>query len=185
MSFIRPELAERWKIWRESALWGALLLIGLWLIWRGYAGLAPLVFGLGLICAAAGVGLLRDALSRARLSLAAPAEGVVVIDEARIGYLGPRDGGFVDLPAIVSVEIISRAPAPSASPHAWVIGAEDGTRLVIPLGARGAEALAAALSPLPGIDFDAGLAAIGGKDARRAVIWQRSDWQRAKIIPFH
>ena len=95
----------------------------------------------------------------------------MVIDEARIAYFGPRDGGFVDLPAITRVEIVSRPHVPPASPHAWVITAEDGTRLTIPLGAEGADGLFDALSPLPGIDFDAGIAAVTARRPGRATVW--------------
>ena len=102
MSFLRPELAARLRRWRESLVWAALLAAGLWLVWRGYGGLAPLPFLLGLLLAAAGLGLLRGSIRRLRLSADALDEGVVVIDEARIAYLGPRQGGVVDLPAVIT-----------------------------------------------------------------------------------
>lgn len=171
---IRLDLRARLRIWRESLAWAALLLGGLWLVWQGYLLLAPLALALGLICAAAGLGLLRDSLRRARLRLEAPAEGLVLIDEARIGYFGPRDGGFIDLPSITSVEIVTRPHIPPASGHVWVLTAEDGTRLIIPLGAKGADRLFDALSPLPGIDFDAGVAAVLGPGAHRATVWRKA-----------
>ena len=174
MSFVRPELAAWLHVWREPLVWGGLAIAGLWLIWRGYAGLEPLSFILGLGCFGAGLGLLRDAVRRTRLSQTSPAEGVVLIDEARIGYFGPRDGGFIDLPAIAAVEIVARPHLPPDSSHAWVLTADDGARLVIPLGAAGAERLFDALSPLPGIDFDAGVAAVLGPGARRAIVWRRA-----------
>lgn len=174
MSFLRPELAARLHAWREPIGWGALLAIGGLLTWRGYARLEPLLFIVGLLLAAAGLGLLRGSLRRLRLAAGAPAEGVVVIDEARIAYLGPRDGGFVDLPSVTRVEIVSRPHLPPASPHAWVITADDGTRLVIPLGAEGADALVDALSPLPGIDFDAGIAAVAAHRPGRATVWKKA-----------
>lgn len=90
---IRPEIAAWVRVWREPLLWGALLLAGLWLVWQGYLALEPATIALGLLCAAAGLGLLRDALRRARLRLEAPAEGMVLIDEGRIAYLGPRGAG--------------------------------------------------------------------------------------------
>ena len=37
MSFVRPELAARLRRWREPMVWAALLGVGLWLVWRGYA----------------------------------------------------------------------------------------------------------------------------------------------------
>jgi hypothetical protein len=172
--FIRPELARRLRVWAEPLVWALLLAGGLWLLWQGYARLAPLPFALGLVLAGVGAGLLRTALRRLRLRAGARAEGVVVIDEARIAYLGPRGGGFVDLPAVVRVEIVSRPHVPPASQHAWVLTADDGTRLTIPLGAEGADRLFDALSPLPGIDFDAGAAAVAARGPGRAVVWRKA-----------
>ncbi|MFO1107410.1 MAG: hypothetical protein U1E34_15085 [Amaricoccus sp.] len=176
---IRPEIAAWVRVWREPLLWGALLLAGLWLVWQGYLALEPATIALGLLCAAAGLGLLRDALRRARLRLEAPAEGMVLIDEGRIAYLGPRGGGFIDLPSIVAVEIVTRPHVPPASGHVWLLTAEDGERLTIPVGAKGADRLFDALSPLPGIDFDAGVAAILGPGAHRATVWRREGWRKA------
>jgi hypothetical protein len=174
LSFIRPELAERLRHWREPIGWGLVFAAGLWMVWSGYARLEPAVFVLGLLAAAAGLGLMRSAVRRLRLSADVPAEGVVVIDEARIVYLGPRAGGVVDLPSVTRVEIVTRPHVPPASPHAWVITAEDGTRLTIPLGAAGAEGLFDALSPLPGIDFDAGIAAVAARGPHRTVVWKKA-----------
>ena len=182
MSFIRPELMARLHHWREPIGWAALLAAGALLTWRGYARLEPLLFVLGLLLAAAGLGLLRGALRRLRLSSGTLSEGVVMIDEARIAYFGPRDGGFVDLPAVTRVEIVSRPHLPPASPHAWVITAEDGTRLTIPLGAEGADRLIDALSPLPGIDFDAGIAAVQARRPGRATVWSLQHAPRARRI---
>jgi hypothetical protein len=174
MSFLRPELAERLRRWREPIAWAALLAAGLWLIWQGYSRLAPLPFGVGLIFAATGIGLLRPAMRRVRLHAAAPGEGVVVIDEWRIAYFGPRGGGFVDLPSIARVEIVTRPYVPPDSAHAWVLTADDGTRLTVPLGAEGADRLLDALSPLPGIDFDAGAAAVATGQPGRATVWRKA-----------
>ena len=173
MSFVRPELAQRLRRWREPIGWALLAVAGLWLLWHGYSRLAPLPFVIGLLCAAAGVGLLRAALRRLRLH-AEIGEGVVVIDEARIAYFGPHGGGFVDLPAVTRVEIVTRPHVPPASAHAWVISAEDGTRLAIPLGAEGADRLLDALSPLPGIDFDAGVAAVAARGPGRTTVWKKA-----------
>jgi hypothetical protein len=173
MGFVRPEVAERLRLWREPATWAAVLCVGVWLIWQGYSRVAPLPFAAGVLLAIVGAGLLRPALGRLRLH-GRLGEGVVVVDEARIGYFGPRGGGFVDLPSIVRVEIVSRPHLPSDSGHAWVLTAEDGTRLVVPLGAEGADRLLDALSPLPGIDFDAGAAAVAGRGAGRATVWRRA-----------
>jgi hypothetical protein len=174
MSFVRPELTERLRRWREPIAWGVLLALGVWLVGHGYARLAPLPFVLGLACGATGIALLRPALRRLRMRSEVPGEGVVVIDEARIAYFGPRHGGFVDLPAVTRVEIVTRPHVPSASAHAWIITAEDGTRLTIPVGAEGADRLLDALSPLPGIDLDAGVAAVAAPGPGRALVWKKA-----------
>jgi hypothetical protein len=174
MSFVRPELAARLRPWREPAAWFALLALGLFLVWRGYSLLEPLAFAAGLVLVATGLGLLRPALRRLKLSRAPLEEGVVVIDEWRIAYLGPRGGGVIDLPSIVRVEIVSRPHVPPASGHAWVLTADDGSTLVVPLGAAEADRLPDALSPLPGIDFDAGAEAVAARRPARATVWRKA-----------
>lgn len=176
--FVRPEVAAGFRRWREALAWGALLAFGLWMVWQGYRHLAIVSFVAGLVAVATGASLMLGAIRRLRLH-GEPGAGVVVVDEARIAYFGPRGGGVVDLPAIVRVEIVSRPHVPSDSAHAWVLTAEDGERLAIPIGASGAEALFDALSPLPGIDFDAGAAAIAAPGPGRALIWARESWRKA------
>jgi hypothetical protein len=174
MSFVRPELAASLRPWREAVTWAAVLGAGLWMTWRGYSLLAPLTFVVGLALVATGIGLLPPALRRARLAREPLDEGVVVIDEWRIAYLGPRGGGVIDLQSVVRVEIVTRPHVPPASGHAWVLSAEDGTQLVVPLGAAGADRLFDALNPLPGIDFDAGAEAVAARRPGRAVVWRKA-----------
>ncbi len=54
------------------------------------------------------------------------------------------------------------------------VAADDRSRLVIPLGAEGAERLFDALSPLPGIDFDAGVAALAARAPGRTLVWKKA-----------
>ena len=163
MSFLRPELAAALHRRREALVWGATLALGLALIWRGYARVQPLAFAAGIAAAVAGFALLRGALARMRLAAAAEAPGVVVVDEGRIGLYGPQGGGFVDLAALVAVEVEG---GPERPDRAWVLRAEDGAALAIPFGAAGAEALPDALAALPGIDFAAA-------DRDGATLWRR------------
>lgn len=163
MSFVRPELVSQARRWRESLIWAAVLALGLSLVWRGLARgevLAPVG---GLALAGTGFALLRGALGRMRL-VAAPGPGVAVVDEGRIGVWGPQGGGFVDLQALVAVEV---SGGPGAADRAWVLRSEDGSVLVIPFGAAGAERLPDGLAALPGIDF--GVAARGVD----ATIWRK------------
>jgi hypothetical protein len=178
MSFVRPEVAAGFRRWREPIAWGALLVVGLWMIWQGYRDLAIVSFVGGLLATATGASLLHGALRRIRLR-GELGEGIVVIDEARIAYLGPRGGGVVDVPALVRVAIVTRPHVPPDSGHAWILTSEDGTLVAIPTGARGADGLFDALSPLPGIDFDAAAAAIAAPGPARAVVWERTSWLKA------
>lgn len=174
MSFIRPELVERWHLWRETITWGALAIGGGWAIWHGLEAGALLPIGFGLVAVPAGLVLMRAAIRRVRLHSAANDEGLVIIDEGQIVFMGPHHGGAIDLPAIVRVEIVTRPHIPPASAHVWVITGDDGTRLTIPLGAAGADALLDALTPLPGINFDAGIAAVIGGGPMRATVWRKA-----------
>lgn len=137
---------------REIVLWAAALVLGLWLIWRGYARVDALVLVAGMVLAATGFALAAGAIARFRLAAAGPAPGVVLIDEGRIGLFGPMGGGFVDLSTLASVAVSGR---PGAEDRAWLLGAEDGSTLVIPFGAVGAERIPDALASLPGLDLAA------------------------------
>jgi hypothetical protein len=170
MSLVRPELAAALHRWREPLAWGAVLAAGLLLIWRGYAGLAPGPLMLGLLMAGAGATLLRAAIRRIRLTAQVPGEGVVVIDEGRIAYLGPFGGGVVDLPRLTRVEL---------TPASWILAADDGTRLVVPRGAVGAERLPDALTPLPGLDLDS--AAEETALAGPVLVWQAPRTPRPEL----
>lgn len=169
MSFLRPEVARRLQRWREPIAWGIMLAAGLLLIWRGYATLAPGPFLLGVLMAGAGATLMRSAIRRIRLTSTVQGEGVVLIDEGRIGFLGPYGGGYVDLAALARVEL---------TPAAWILAADDGTRLSIPRGATGAERLPDALTPLPGLDLDS-----AGDAPGAVLVWQAPGASVAQRLP--
>lgn len=158
MSFLRPELAAILVRRREALTWGAVLALGLLAAWRGYLRYDLVLLAGGTLAAAAGVALLRLALLRDRLR-SAPEPGVVLVDEGRIGLLGPEAGGFVDLDGLLEVAVTG------APDRAWRLTGEEGV-LVVPFGALGAETLPDVLAKLPGIDLEA--AARGP-----AVIWRR------------
>jgi hypothetical protein len=140
--------------------------LGLALAWRGYAGGGALLIVVGALASGVALGLLVGALGRQAVRAAAPGPGIVAIDEGRIGYLGPRDGGYVDLPTLVEVALVERA---GGAGRAWVLRSDDGTALEIPLGAVGAERLPDALAALPGFDLSRGVTALarpGGGTSR-------------------
>lgn len=146
MSFVRPEAAAQlWRL-REVLLTSALVGFGLWLIWLGGWVLVPLgavVLGL------AGL-LLRHALARLRFLQAVGAPGIVELDEAQLGYMGPEVGGFISLQEAVELRLVSMRGR-----RLWRIKQADGQAMLVPVDASGAEQLFDAFAALPGMDVGA------------------------------
>lgn len=173
MSFIRPEIT-RWVARRGEAIaWAALLALGVWSVALGLRPFAPVLLIAGGIAALAGAALLTSAVRRMAFGADGPEEGLVEIDEGRITYFGPRGGGVVDINSVIRVELATRPHLLSGTGHAWMLTADDGTRLTIPLGAQGADRLPDALSPLPGLDLGAGAAALASSRPGRVLVWAR------------
>jgi hypothetical protein len=170
MSFVRPDLVARLRPWREVLLWGAVLSAGLWLVVRGVQAGAVLVFALGVVLAVAGGGLVVTGLRRRRLQGQVPDEGVVAIEEARIGYLGPRSGGFLDLDSLERVEIVTDGQRP-----AWRLVGQGEDALRIPIGARGAEGIYDALAGFVALDEEALHAALSTRRPGRFPVWVRAE----------
>jgi hypothetical protein len=93
---------------------------------------------------------------------------VVLIKEGRIGYLGPRGGGFLDLDELVRVEIVT-----DGRRAAWGLADEHGGALRIPVGARGAEAIYDALGAFVRLDDEALKAALATRASGRFPVWVR------------
>ncbi len=159
MGFVRPELASVLLRWREAIVWASVLVLGLGLIWRGYARVEIGTLVAGMVAAASGLALLRGARARMRLA-APPGPGVAVVDEGRIALFGPAGGGFVDLADLASVEVAGEAEA-----RAWLLRTAAGGALVVPFGAVGAERIPDALAALPGFDLSAA-------GERSGVVWR-------------
>lgn len=161
MSFLRHELAVRLRIWREPLGWGALTLLGVGVASAGGGGLGGLLVSALAVC----VGLLMaaGAVRRARLGADEPEAGVVTVDEGRIAYLGPVEGGVLGLSGLSRVDVADGD---------WVLTAADGTCLRIPRGALGAEALPDALAPLPGLDLARAVEAFGARRPIPVTIWR-------------
>ncbi|MFN3954518.1 MAG: hypothetical protein ACK4LQ_08700 [Pararhodobacter sp.] len=141
MSLIRREALARLHAWREPLAGLALLALGLWLLARpGYV-----LPGLGAALCLAGLGYGIVMIRRARFLARDNAPGVVQVVEGEISYLGPHEGGFMALDEITWLAL-------SGDGRDWLITAESGRQLVIPRGARGAEALFDAFATLDGLD---------------------------------
>jgi hypothetical protein len=144
MSFIRPELATAAWRWREVLAGAALALFG---GWTTAQGLAVLALGLGWVL---------TSWRRLRFQQDGEAPGVVRVTEAQIAYFGPRVGGFIGLPDLAEIRLLTLRGR-----RIWKLKQGDGVTLHIPVEADGAEALFDAFAALPGIDTAALVAALG------------------------
>jgi hypothetical protein len=151
MTLIRPEVTE--TIWRaREVIWAGLVVaLGGWMIALGGYVLIPL----GLVVGGVGLVLAVTAFRRMRFEQGVLAPGVVELDEAQVGYMGPELGGFLSLPELVELRILSMRGR-----RVWRLKQADGQALLIPVDAKGAERLFDAFANLPGMDTADLLAAL-------------------------
>lgn len=168
MSWLRPEALAWLARWRELAAAVGLGLAGLWLGSRGGYVLVPV----GLALVALGAGWAVIALRRLRFARAVTLPGWVEIDEGQLGYYGPGIGGFISLRDLSEIRLLTLRGVPH-----WRLKQADGQALLIPLAAKGAEALYDAFAALPGIDMARLSAAAAARTDAQPVV--RVLWQRA------
>lgn len=163
------------------ARWAEPMLTGAGALWLGWAAAAALGRGAGWLAAAlplAGAALLAAWAGAAAVRLgvlrrgAATAPGLVVIEEGRVGYLGPEAGGFVALDALVAVGIAPAGDGPGGL-RVWRFHAAEGAPLEIPLDAAGAAALPDTLEALPGFDAFRLLRALRDRGRGEVTVWRR------------
>ncbi|WP_137111062.1 hypothetical protein [Rhodobacter sp. SY28-1] len=152
MSFIRPELLASARRWHEVILGAILATFGLWTATRGGYFLTPI----GLALLALGLGWALTAFRRLRFQQEGEAPGIVRVTEAQIAYYGPRTGGFVGLPDLAEIRLLTLRGR-----RIWKLKQGDGQLLHIPVESDGAETLFDAFATLPGIDMAAVVAALG------------------------
>jgi hypothetical protein len=155
MSFIRPELAATLTAHRETIAAGLVGALGLWLLVAGSGYVVPV---LGLLLVVFGLAWGLQALRRSRFAQGGEAPGIVRVTEAQIAYLGPRTGGFVGLPDLLEVRLLTLRGR-----RIWKLRPADGEALHIPVEAEGAEALFDAFASLPGMDTAALVAALSAE----------------------
>lgn len=172
---IRPELrAALWR-WREVIGAGAVVALGLWIAAPGGWVLVPI--GLGI--AALGAGLAVQGWRRLRFAQGIDAPGVVTVDEGQISYMGPQLGGFVSVPELEELRLITLRGR-----RLWRLLQVDGQVVLIPVDAAGADGLFDVFATLPGMDMAALLAALAPQGdgtgrglvtgEQMVVIWRRA-----------
>lgn len=124
---------------------------------------------LGGICIIIGLMLVRTGVQRARLRGAAPAAGVVHLDEGQVTYLAPFGGGAVALDTIMVITYL-----PGAHPY-WRLTTAMGEALSIPTGAHNSDLLLDAFAALPGFRSDRMIAALRAPDTDVITIWRRAN----------
>ncbi|MCC5956294.1 MAG: hypothetical protein JJU07_09330 [Natronohydrobacter sp.] len=161
MSLIRPEIIATLRRWSEVLTGLGVALFGLWALqardafFQGLAGLVIL----------AGIALAVIGWRRMRFHRDATAPGVVQIVEGQISYYGPTDGGFIAVSDLVELHLVDRGTS-------WLLIAQDGTRLEIPVAATGADALFDAFTRLPDLRMQALLDALDAPEPAPArAIW--------------
>jgi hypothetical protein len=164
---IRPEAAATILRWREAILGVTGILLGAGMMATS-TGLPAL---LGLALALIGVVLAVTGLRHARFDVSDEiAPGVVEVVEGQITYLSPITGGSVALDDLV--EVVFRRTAMGEA--FWRLVSTEST-LYIPEGARGAEQLLDALSPLPGFDGGRMIRAVRSRRETTVKVWSRPD----------
>ena len=169
MSFLRPEAVATLRRWGESAAAGGSALLFAW--WGVPDVLAGDIFGWFFLAIAVGSLIwLRAAAVRALAARPATGAGAAVIREGEIGYMGPWQGGFLDVDDIVRVEIYH---VQGGSDPVWRLVGRYGQALSIPANAEGAGRLPEALTALPGFSDLSAVAAMQRGQPGRHVVWQR------------
>ena len=179
MTFLRPEALGVFRRWGEAA---AALAVTAFLAWNGVrdalAGASlGWIMGAGAVLA---LFWLRAAVLRALAHRPAEAPGVVFVREGEIGFVGPGHGAVIGLDAIARVELFRLS---ALDEPMWRLVARDGSVLLIPANARGADALPGALSALPGFSDLAAVRLLASMESGRRVLWQRPGLRPVTTTP--
>lgn len=171
--FLRPAARAALGRWGESAVATAVTSV------LGAQGVPGALAGrpLGwLMTAGMVVGLLwlrtavLRALARPPGGSAGAVPGAVVIREGQVGFVGPGHGALFALDALEQVEIVRLSELDTPM---WRLTADDGSVLLVPADAEGAEELPAALAALPDFSDLAAVRALASLRAGRRVVWRR------------
>lgn len=174
---IRPEVTQKLRFLAEPILWGLATLVLLGFAFRLSATANLIVVAVPLVLAVVtGVGFWIST-SRLRLHPSGHQKGVVLVDERRVGFFDPdHDGGFVDLDALLRLEIRGEV-----GDRAWVLYHEDGPPLMISQNAPGAEQLLDTFSALSGLSIARFSRAFEANEDEVQVLWEKAAAHEPKI----
>lgn len=173
MPLIRPEVtALAWR-GREVIAGTAILALGLWLIFKGGYVLTPL----GTIVGALGVAWTLLAYRRLRFAQDVDSPGVVEVDEAQVGYLGPQGGGYVSINDLAELRLLTLRGR-----RVWRLKQLDGQTLLIPVDAQGADALFDAFASLPEMNTADLVDALRPPEATGTTLPLRSDTPEMRLV---
>ncbi len=173
--FIRPELTQFFRRWREPIAAGVLAVIGAYFLWRGFVRYNSVLEIIGLVLLLIGLALVWTAYRRAQFNRTGRGPGLIEVTERRITYLSSQGGDSVDIAAMTRLEMRSTIEFG----RVWVLKQSEGPSLYIPVSAAGSEALFDAFSALPGMETAKLIAALDTTGDQRTVIWRGSPRFRA------
>ncbi len=165
MNFIRPEVAAALNRWRETLAGTAAFAFGAF--WMMNEPGARQIIGIALTIG--GALLLIAGIQRARFRKGSGGAGVVQVIEGQVTYFGPTDGGAIDTGEMILLELVPNG----AKAPAWRVTHRTGETLLIPIDARGADALFDVFSALPGLDTRTMLQEMSRIPAFPVTIWQK------------
>ncbi|MEM8752880.1 MAG: hypothetical protein AAGF90_07890 [Pseudomonadota bacterium] len=186
MSFVRPELARAARRWAETAIYASLTAVAvLWSLVAGPMGWLGWAAASG--AAAIGALLIRSAALSALSDREGAAPGVVKIDERRIAYFGPHEGGVVALDELASIDILAPDPSCWRYEVEWALRGADPAAVIVPASSVGAEGMIDAFAALPGFAparAVAALARAGTKagEGTMVTIWRRDPGPAAPTL---
>lgn len=158
---MRPEVRALLLRWREALV--GVGIAGFGLFW------ALTTFGalqwLGWTLVAGGAALVVTGVQRGRFRRSGIGPGIVTIDERRVVFFGPEEGGVADLDLLARLELMPEGPS-------WRLIMQDGVRLSIPVNATGADQLFDVFAALPGVRLEAMLAHLGAPGDQVHTIWE-------------
>lgn len=164
--FFRPEVRAFFWRWREVIVAAVVVGLGLWWALAG----AGITVWLGYVFMAIGLAWGWAAVQRVRFAQGGDGPGVVQINERRLAYFGPLDGGVMDVEDLIRLELDPGSfPKPS-----WILTGIGGQRIAIPVNAANAEALFDVFAALPGIRTETVLDVLSRTPDLRVIVWSRT-----------